>query len=126
MANNNIIYNCYVNDFGAVYKGLLGIQMHVSKFYSEYDEEMGILVKKEEITVDEITADTFADGLLEPGDIIKSVTLIGKTVDIYRRHHLSDILFDFRIGENVTITVIRDGEEVTLNKVIGETHFIEC
>ena len=124
--SDNVIYNCYVNNLDCVYKGFLGVQVIVSKYYSEYDETQGIIIKKEEITIEEIDAGQFADGFLQAGDVIKSVTVGGKTIEIYRKHHLSDILFDFRVGETVTFKVVRGGAEMTLNKVVEESNFIEC
>ena len=53
------------------------------------------------------------DGLLMRGDIITEIN--GKSIEIYRS--MNDMTKKIKKGENITLTIIRDGEELTIEGV---------
>jgi S1-C subfamily serine protease len=87
---------------------------------SVYLDEQGELALKERFYVDKVTEGSAADGVLQPMDIIQSITINGVTTEITRRYLLNDLLLTVRKGDSVQITVLRDSktedkkEEVTL------------
>jgi len=117
---DNIIDNCYGNENKNIIRGVFGGSIKINRCYSVYDENTGLMIKVEEIAVNEITSGGFADGLLQIEDVIKSITIGDKTIDVYRQHHLIDAMFDFREGETVSFKIYRGGEEITVSKVVSE------
>ena len=53
--------------------------------------------------------------MLEAGDIFVSASIGDSTVMITRQHHMIDMMINARVGDTVEMTVIRDGEEITLS-----------
>lgn len=104
---DNIIYYCFEQECESVMRIMLGISVTQAALYTEYDELTGILHKYEQIKVHSTTEGSLADGKLLPEDIIKSVTLRGKTTEITRQHYVIDTLLDARVGDLVTIVVKR-------------------
>ena len=117
---DNIIDYCYGKECKTVMRGLMGITLALRSAYTEYDTETGALVRFEEIGVAKIEEDGLAKGVLEVGDIIKSVSVGERTVTVTRQHHLIDFMLDVRVGDTVNITVLRNGAEITLSTVITE------
>ena len=61
-----------------------------------------------------------AEGILQAGDILISVTVNGKTSEITRQYHIVDILLDVRVGDTLNIKVSRDGQEISVSATITE------
>ena len=118
---DNIIDYCYGKDCRSVMRGLLGITVTTTAQTTVYDTETGFLVRKEEVSVHEVTSGGLGEEILKAGDVIKSITLGEKTVEVYRQHHLIDAMLDVRVGDTVSITVVRDGTETTVSTVITES-----
>ena len=43
-----------------------------------------------------------------------------RTVNITRQYHMIDMMLDVRVGDTVSLTVLRNGEEVTVEIEITE------
>ncbi len=117
---DNIIYYCYGKDCESVMRGLLGITINVSGYDTYFDTEAGLIVRTEEICVYELTVGGVGETILKVGDIVKSITIGDKTVSVTRQHHLIDALLDVRVGDSVSITIIREGTEMTVSTIITE------
>ncbi len=119
---DNVIYNCYGKDCDTLMKGLFGGKVGATRLYTVYDTERGIILKKETVAISEITSGGFCEDILQENDVIKSITIGGKTKEIYRQYQVNDAMFEFRVGEEVSMLIERDGEEMTVKKVITEEH----
>lgn len=117
---DNIIDYCYGKSCNTVMRALLGVTVTADNFYTEYDEESGAIRQYEQVTVVEVSETGIAHGIILADDIIKSVKIGERTVEVTRRHHLIDAMLDARVGDTVYTTVIRDGVEKTVEIVITE------
>ena len=104
---------------GSIYRCLLGVTVGVKNFNTEYDLETGKIKKLEEVVVTEISNGAAVDGILEVGDVINSITLSGKTMEVSRIHHVVDFMLYARLGDTVSINITRGGE--TLEKELSVT-----
>ncbi len=115
---DNIIDYCYGTDCESVMRGLLGITLSISDYDTYFDTESGFIVRTEEITVHEVQAGGLGETILEVGDIVKSIAVGDKTVSVTRQHHLIDAMLDVRVGDSVSLVIVRDGVETTVSAVI--------
>lgn len=115
----NIYDNVSGNAPGYVLRATVGIVTTLSES-SVYLDEQGELAMKETFYVTEVTKGSAAYGVLQPMDIIQSVTIDGVTTELTRRYLLNDLLLTVRKGDTIQITVLRDSvtedkkEEVVL------------
>ena len=117
---DNIIDNCYGSENKTVMRALLGITLGVSDSRAVVDTDEGIIKVMETVGITEISEDSIAYGKLKVGDEIKSVTVDGEITDVTRRYHIIDEMLDARIGDTVTVNVIRGGEEISVTITITE------
>ncbi len=122
---DNIIDYCYEKDCESVMRGLLGITVTVSDYNTYYNIETGLLVREEEISVYEVTAGGLGEAILKANDVIKSIKIGEKTVSVTRQHHLIDAMLDVRVGDTVSLIIIRDGVETTVSTTITEACLAE-
>ena len=61
--------------------------------------------------------------LLE-GDVLVSAQLGAETVEIYRQYHMIDLMLKVRVGDSLSITLLRNGEELTVSIMITEACLI--
>ena len=117
---DNIIDYCYGKDCKSVMRGLLGITVTTTALNTKYDPETGLFSKCEEVSVYEVSDGGIAKGILEQGDVIKAITIGNKTVTVTRQYHLIDAMLDVRVGDKVSLTIIRNGVEKTVSTTITE------
>lgn len=117
---DNIIDYCYGKDCESVMRGILGITIEKSAFSTAYDTETGLFARYEEISVHEVTTGGLGESILKAGDVIKSITIGDKAVTVTRQHHLIDAMLDVRVGDTVSIVIVRDGTEQTVSAIITE------
>ena len=106
----NIIYYCDGTTKSCVYRCMLGISITSENPSVVYDTETGKIFKREDVTISEITG-TALKGKLQAGDVLKSITIDGRKIDITLRHHVVDSMLDAREGSTVVITFERGGQE---------------
>ncbi len=117
---DNILDYCYARDCESVMRGLLGITVQVSDCDTYYDTNTGLLVRKEEVTVYEVSAGGLGETILKAGDVVKSITIGEKTIPVTRQHHLIDAMLDVRVGDIVSLVILREGAEVTVSTTLTE------
>ena len=116
----NIIDYCYGTDTERVQRALLGITVSTSDSKAVYDSTTGLVSIEETVSVYEVSAGSLADGVLQADDILVSATVDGNTTDITRQYHIIDMMLDVRMGDVVTLQILRAGEEKTVNITITE------
>ena len=117
---DNILYYCDGTDLEGVYRCYLGITVTSSKLYTVYDEERGVVHKREEVSVVTIENGALAYGVLKVGDIINSITVDGVKYDVNRMYTVTDSMLSARVGSTVTVNVTRGGETLDLSITITE------
>lgn len=117
---DNIIDNCYGKSCNTVMRPILGVTLKISALSTKYDAELGKMEKIEEIIISEISEGGISEGKFQVGDILKSVKLGEKEINITRRYHGIEFMLDARVGDTVEFTVIRGGAEQTVTVTITE------
>jgi serine protease Do len=117
----NIIDNSTRKDYtDGVWRCLMGITVAPNEIRREVDEEQGIVHIREEVAVQTVNPGSLAEGKLEEGDILKTVRIGKKEYVITRTFVIVDAMLSARVGDTVTLTVERDGEEVSVKLKITE------
>ena len=116
----NIIDYCYGTDTERVQRALLGITVSTSDSKLVYDSITGLITIEETVSVYEVSSGSLADGILQADDILVSATVGGNTTDITRQYHIIDMMLDVRVGDVVTLKILRAGEQKTVSITITE------
>jgi S1-C subfamily serine protease len=111
---DNVIDHCYKKDCTTVMRALLGVTLGTTSSGAAFDTEDGSLKIVETVTAVTVSKSGVAYGKIEVGDILKSATLNGKTVEITRTHHIIDLMLTARTGNTLTVNLLRDGEAKTV------------
>ena len=118
---DNIIDYCFNKDCETVMRGLLGVTVVTASVYTEYDAESGVMKKYESIKINSVNKGGLADGILEAGDIVKTLKIGEKEIEITRQYHLIDAMLDVRVGDKITLEIERNGEPKTVTTTITES-----
>lgn len=118
---DNIIDYCFNKDCETVMRGLLGVTVVTASVYTEYDAESGVMKKYESIKINSVNKGGLADGILEAGDIVKTLKIGDKEIEITRQYHLIDAMLDVRVGDKITLEIERNGEPKTVTTTITES-----
>lgn len=96
VADNIIYYDSIDASYDSVQRVLLGIEVQISEAYTEYDKETGKVFKIEKVAVSAVNQGKAADGKLQVGDILNSVTIDGETYRITRTFTVIDAMLTAR------------------------------
>ena len=110
----------YGTDTERVQRALLGITVSTSDSKAVYDSTTGLVSIEETVSVYEVSSGSLADGVLQAGDVLVSATINGNTTEITRQYHIIDMMLDVRVGDVVTLHILRAGEEKTVSITITE------
>lgn len=115
-----------VIETGKATKGLFGITVQVEDS-NAYVDQFGALKKVEKIVVSvaPTLATQSAYGKLFAGDVLKKMTLRGKTIEITRLYQVSEFLIAARVGDTATLLIERFGEEQEISITFEEGHIVE-
>ena len=116
----NIIDYCYGTDTERVQRALFGITVSASDSKAVYNSETGSFTIEETVCVYEVSSGSLADGILQAEDVLVSATVNGNTTEITRQYHIIDMMLDVRVGDVVTMKILRGGEEMTVSITITE------
>ena len=117
---DNIIDYCYGTTSQRVRRAMLDITVSTSDSKAVYNGATGMLVIQETVSVHEVSDDSIANGVLQEGDVLVSAVLNGETTNITRQYHIIDLMLDVRVGDTVTLNILRNGEEKAVSIVITE------
>lgn len=114
----NIIYHCNGSSVTKLNRALMGVTITSYVSGLVIDPDTGHAVKAEQVEVLEVSSDSLAEGKVKVGDIIKSITVDGVTVEATRLHHVTDHMLTARVGSVVTLSIDRDGQMVSVSLTI--------
>ena len=117
---DNIIDYCYEKECETVMRGMLGVTISMDSITTDYDEELGMIVITQKIKVVTVNQGGLAEEILMPDDIISDISINGVLTTITRQHHVIDAMLDVREGDKVEMTILRAGEEMTVETIITE------
>ena len=102
-------------------KCLVGITVQTTDSYARYDAESGAITLYDEVTIVEFSETSMVKDVLKEGDILKKIRLNeDDEITICRQYELIDLMLTARVGDTVTLTVLRDGEEVVFTGTFTE------
>ena len=116
---NNIIY--YANDgddsTNDGYDITFGFSVETTNSKYVYDQSVGYGEVFEDVNVSEVNEGSIAEKMgLQQGDIVKSLIINGKEIEIDRSYDISDLAFTVRPGDTINFKVERAGESITLTE----------
>ena len=117
----NIIDNCDGTTKVKVYKALLGIKISAKSMGVVIDPDSGDVVIESEVVVKEVLSNAIVIDQLIEGDVIRSVTVDGHTVEVTRDYHVTDTLLRARVGSVVVLNVTRGEEAHEITVVIPQS-----
>ena len=120
----NIVDHCDGESSRCVKRAMLGIEIRLLDSRTETKPD-GRLQIVQTVGVSKINDTSAAKDILAVGDQILSITFGEKTVNVTRMHHLTDRMLDARVGDTVTLTIVRDGTEMQKQIAITETELVE-
>ena len=119
---DNIIHYCDGKTNTKVNKAMLGITITAYVSGLQVDPETGDVSQVDLVEVIEVTKNSLADGYVEVGDIINSITVNGVTRPVTKIHHVTDFMLSAREGNIVNLNVTRDGKTIILSFRITENN----
>ena len=123
----NILYYCDGKTAKSAYRCLLGINVQIAELYTVYDEETGVLHRREKIRISSIASENSAAyGILKTGDIVNSITIDGVTYEVTRMFHVIDAMFNARAESNVVVNVTRGSEELNLTVPLSQNDIVNA
>ena len=116
---DNIIYNYEENGLSTVGKLYLGISLKTANSSAYFDEDTATTKITEDVFVNTVETDSYAESLgFEAEDEILSVQINSDTTEINRMYELVDSFLNARVGDQITITLVRDGVEQDISFVV--------
>lgn len=107
---DNIIANCDGVNTRQMQKYSLGIAVSIEDTKAVYDGNTMTVKIVEDVKVAEISQSSPLYGQLNVGDIIKSVTVNGVTIETDRTFKVVDSMLNVKAGDNIIIEFSRDGQ----------------
>ena len=105
------------------YKAFLGINVFISSSGTVYDEASGSVRITEETKIDSVNEGSASYNKLQAGDIIKSLKINDVCYDVHREYVLLDALYDVRVNDIVTITVLRGTQTLKVDLVYDKAEY---
>ena len=97
----------------------LGFTPSITDSHAEYDVSTGYISIVEEIQVSAVSGSGLFRSYVQAGDIIVSVSTNEKSVEVTRKHHLTEFMLELRLGDTVTLKFLRDGIEETATVTVS-------
>lgn len=121
----NIIHYCDGENETQVKKALLGITITAYVSGLQVDPDTGDVSQVDMVEVIEVTKGSLADGQVNVGDIINSVTVNGVTRPVTKIHHVTDFMLAARDGHIVNLNITRDGQTMILSFQVTDNQISE-
>lgn len=110
----NVVDNVIDGSDGKVRRLVFGFKVAAKDSVLAYDAVTDKYYIKETCSVSEITTGGLADGVLQIGDVIKTISINGVEKSVNRIYDVSDLMLTVREGDQVKLTVLRGETPVYL------------
>lgn len=114
----NIIEYCLDTNVRTVMRAVLDVTIGIQDSRAEYDVTTGKIKIVETVEVKTVAPTSPAYGKLQTDDVLQSVMLGTRTVDVTRSYHMTDLMLYVRAGDVMRFTVLRDGVETTVDVAV--------
>ena len=121
---NKLIAQCLNSEQVSVKRPYLGIKIITEDARAQYDSASGLMRLVERVAVYEVK-DGALSSELRVGDVLVSISANGMTKEITRQHHVIDFMLNLRVGDVITLTVLRDGVETEFTFTATEACMIK-
>lgn len=109
---------------GKVKRAYLGVELLVTDSVVTIDETRGLVVEETVTVSADAKQGEAAGGKLYEGDVLTLARIgNGETVRITRLYQISDLLLQIRSGDTLTLTVVRNGQDHTVQIWFTDRHF---
>lgn len=122
---DNILYYCDNQKSETMKKCMLGITIKITDSCAYFDQSTQTTKLLETVTVQEVNIGSMSEGILQSGDVLKSIAIGGKKYEITRNFIVIDIMLTARVGDQISITFERDGETMTKSVTLTENSLQE-
>ena len=119
---DNIIYHCFNTSSTQVNRAMMGVTITAKITGIVVDPETGNISEAEIVEITEVSAGSLAEGKLQAGDVINSITVDGKTITVNRLHHVTDHMLNARVGSTVVINITRAGQSINITFTISQSN----
>ncbi|MDD4291666.1 MAG: trypsin-like peptidase domain-containing protein [Clostridia bacterium] len=119
----NIIANCDDTNKSPI-KCVLGVTLQIVDSYAVFDSNTLTTMVVNTVSISEIATNADALGYLKTGDVIKSFTVNGVTIEVKRLHTVVDYMLLLKAGDVVTFNVTRGGTEVQVDVTLKTTQTV--
>ncbi len=116
----NIIDTCDGETKTGVSKCMLGVTLSVTGSSAYYDAETGIARIRETVTVIDLLPSSLASGKIAKGDVITAIRIGESSYVIDRSFIVIDLMLTTRVGDEITVSVIRDGTPLEVSFTLTE------
>lgn len=101
-------------------KVVLGVTLEISSSRAVYDGNTMTTKVIEDIAIDSVKEESLADGILQEGDVIKSISINSEEKQVTRSFHLTDYLINARVGDTIILKVRRvDQDELIEVEIVA-------
>ena len=126
---DNLIDHCFGTACESVQRGMLGVTVQTIESYMRAEPDTGHVHLYETVKVVEVSDNSLVKGKLQAGDILKSISFEDErgilNQEITRQYHIVDAMLQAREGDEITVGVLRDGEEVYVKVTMTKEHISE-
>lgn len=116
----NILHYCDGDKNTSMQKALMGVTITAYVTGLEIDPDNGSVYEVELVEVVEVNKGSLAEGKMQAGDIIHSITVDGVKKNVTRVHHVTDSMIDAREGSIVKLEITRGEEKLEVTFEIGK------
>ncbi|MGN0788797.1 MAG: S1C family serine protease [Christensenellales bacterium] len=110
----NVVDNVIDSSDGKVRKLVFGFEATAQDSVLAYDAITDKYYIKETCSVSKITTGGLADGVLQVGDVVQTISINGVEKSVNRIYDVSDLMLTVRVGDQVKLTVLRGETPVYL------------
>ena len=117
----SIIRQCNGSSVTKISKALMGITITAYVSGLEIGED-GSVYQVDLVEVIEISGGSLAEGKVQVGDFINSITVDGIKRDVTRVHHVTDAMLEAQSCSSVVLNITRDGKTMNLTFSISSAN----
>ena len=111
----NVVDNVLDSSDGKVRKLVFNFDVTAQESVLAYDAITDEYYIKETCVVSKVSAGGLADGILQVGDVIDTISINGVEKAVNRIYDVADLMLTVRLGDQVQLTVLRGESPVDLD-----------
>ncbi len=117
----NILDYCYEQENTSVMRPLLGVTITTADTKAVYFADIDRVQIVETIVVHEVSETSVVYGMLQPDDIYVSIAIGDRVLPVTRQYHIIDFMLHARLGDTVTLVILREGVEHTYTFTVTQS-----